>query len=910
MAITLKISASLNTTVISNPTNYNEVTVSWPALSADVTWNKVKLVRNTSGYPKNIWDGVDITPADAVTSGFSIAHTVKDTITASGVVKAYYTLFGNFTGDVGGDTDKYWKPLGTSASIVVYDTGLTNVIWNHIPRFYREASQVGSSNDLEDFLSLFAFHLEMYKAQASNVFNSSDAASVDEVLLKLYLKEFGSDFTDVNDVSQARVLLNNLIKIYKQSGSLVGMETAVEAYTGYGVNIYAGKNLMPDYNSSSFEETSGFWNLTTGYAATQSPTITSNGPVIGSVTAFTDGAYTTFTGPSITSASCATTTTTITGTFTTAPAVGSLLTLFYGTGVLATGTVVTSILGTNSIRVNKPPTTALSGATLFASTNMVSGMGKVTSNSTAATTATFRLGPKRTTAEGAFTSTNVITVLPSIASVNDYVIHPNIPTKTYVVSSTTVVGGQSLTLSNKVSGTVSSASTVTFSSNSLDATGSYSSWLHVEAGVPYTFSMFVNPGAITSGTTSCILNWYKRDGSSAGTSASGTNSSKTFSSGTANKWNQIIAQGTAPTDAVYAEPSFSITGVASTTTHYVDAAQFTKGASVVKKKVVSLSTITLTTSSAHGFNIITDTGLTNYVTVTGVGTGFDGTWAISEVTSNTITYTGGTSANVAETTATGYASACSKYEDARLIYVNVQPTRKNLLTNTSFRSPANTDSWTVTSSQGTTTLTTATTISTLISSMKVDTYSATSTTMTTVVNGYVYNSVTSSANSTITVATPTINNPQIPYTFSFDFSGVYPTAQTVTAQIVWSDSSVTTGTPVDVTTDLSIEKWTRVSVTGYVPTGVTSATVRIIITNNSAVSGHSYHYIRFPMFEQSSVVNPYFDGYFDGQTWEDTRDSIFEINGSPGYCPSYLYSNRVNNQGRLKSIITDGVYYA
>jgi hypothetical protein len=892
----------------SRPTNYSTTTISWDAVPSDYSYTELILVRNTSGYPKSISDGTVVKNFNSTNGGTVISRSVDDLFISSGVVKAYYTLFG---GDYGYGANSSWDVMGRTASIVVYDTGLTDVVWNHIPRFYRESSQTGTSNDLEDFLSLFAFHLEMYKAQASNVFNSSDAASVDEVLLKLYLKEFGSDFTDVNDVSQARVLLNNLIKIYKQSGSLVGMETAVEAYTGYGVSIYAGKNLMPDYNSSSFEETSGFWNLTTGYAATQSPTLISNGPVIGSVVAFSDGAYTTGTGPTITSASCATTSTTITGTFSTPPSVGSLLHISSGAGVLATGTVVTSVLGTGSVRVNKPPTTALTGSTtLKASTNMVSGMGKVTSNSGLATTATFRLGPKRTVSTGPFTSTNVITVLPAIANVNDYVIHPNIPKKTYVTAAT----GGSLTLSHAVTGTVASASTVIFSSNSLDATGSYSSWLHVEAGVPYTFSMAVNPDGVTSGTASCLIKWYGRDGSLVGSSSAGTNSGKTFTSGTTNTWAQIIAQGEAPTGAVYAEPVFSITGVSNATSHYVDAAQFTKGINVVKKKVVSLSTITLTTDVAHGIMTTTETGLTNYVVVSGVGTGFNGTWAITLVTEKTITYVGGTSANLSETTATGYVSAYSKYEDARLIHIDVQPTRKNLLTNTSFKSPANTASWGAVNGNGFTTSLSAVSdyyYASVGNLLEVSVNYTSVATSTTAVTGYAYDVVTSSANSLIKINTPTADNPQIPYTFSAFVGPLSYTSQTVKAYITWDNGSFVEGDLVQISSPaMGGYADSRVSVTGYAPIGATSATVSLSFNVRPFSTGTVTLVVRKPLFEQASVVNPYFDGNFDGVTFEDNRDSVFEIGGSPGYCASYLYLNRVVNSGRLKSIITDGVYYA
>jgi uncharacterized phage protein gp47/JayE len=71
----------------------------------------------------------------------------------------------------------------------------------------------------------------------------------------------------------------------------------------------------------------------------------------------------------------------------------------------------------------------------------------------------------------------------------------------------------------------------------------------------------------------------------------------------------------------------------------------------ISNKAQSTTTATLTTSTAHGLVA------GQIITVSGVGSPFDGTWAISSVTSTTIVYTVPTSATLASTSATGIITA-------------------------------------------------------------------------------------------------------------------------------------------------------------------------------------------------------------------------------------------------------------
>jgi hypothetical protein len=97
----------------------------------------------------------------------------------------YYSLFLNYTKNYG-DTSK-WKKIGETASFAIKNNGTLEVILNHLPGFYTRTGNVSANNDLSDFLSLFAFHLDTYIAANASVFNMNNVDEVDEKLIRLLL---------------------------------------------------------------------------------------------------------------------------------------------------------------------------------------------------------------------------------------------------------------------------------------------------------------------------------------------------------------------------------------------------------------------------------------------------------------------------------------------------------------------------------------------------------------------------------------------------------------------------------------------------------------------------------------------------------------------------------------------------
>lgn len=867
---------------------------------------------------------------------------VKTSSTVYGQVgaptRAYYSLFIEYVVNPESLTPKsyYWK-LGDQASAqLVADSGMLDTLVAHLPAFYINGSQNGDTNDLVDFLSLFAFQLELYKKSSSNVFRMSDVSTADEELVKSLLVQLGGNYNDVNDVAQARSLINNLVYTYQESGSLGGVQTLIESYTGYNSRITTGRNILANYDSASFEDSTGLWNVAPGQ--TYVPILTNIGPVehqsavsTSDIATYTDSAYAYPYGKGLTmyaSGATATGSTKIKVSDTTGLKVGSALTS--GTSLYA-GTVVTAIVAsTSTIIINRATAATISdGAAIKASTNLIAGMAKLTTATTSVGTAAITLGVKKSTllATAASGTKTLVVSTNATPAVNEYIVCDGVPANTYVVSKTTVSTNSTLTLSKKTTASIANGTTIWSSRATSDKIGAQHAWLRVNEQEPYAFSAYLNRNSVaaTSVVTPSIT-WYDRKGSVLSTT---TGSTGTYAANELG-WYPVKILDIAPTNAFFAEPKLSATGISSSQPIYIDAVQFESGVNIVTKQVVAYNGSThtaevkVTTASAHNFtgNDITSRGGsgTSYVAVKGLGAPYDSTtstasYAIlnnSNLTDSTFSYVI-TSTAISGTDASPVAAYNAKaasntpFEDVRVTEVQVLADRINLVTNPSFETamsqgitPVNTHFWTNTNS------TAVATTSQSVSggySLKVTASSAADV----VVTGHA-GSVTASTGAIVSTSTTSMTLPDTngDYTLSM---WVKPTTNARNVVLAINFTTGTVSTTIS-SANVPANTWTRVSVTGTVPVGSTDANVSITF-KNAATS--DIFYIDDVLFEYGSDLLFYFDGDFDGQNYASNGiaiDSTWELGGIANACRSHYYYNRIGNTGRLKTVITDGLYYA
>jgi hypothetical protein len=253
-------------------TNYGRITVKW--VSPSGTWSKIRLVRNSYGFPVNAWDG------DVLVTAYKENDPILyyDSNLKTNAFY-YYSIFVYET------TQFVWRRAGDAIGLSVKDYGHTKNLYDYLPEITKvtrlyDASSDLNNEDLLKFLSVFGFDLSQTHTLTNLIENRYDIEHVNGVLLPLYLKQFGLDYERELGYQQSRILVRDAIQIGKKKGTADGVREFLKAFTGYGLpqpisgtpnpgvdGLVMGKNLMLDYNDSSFEESIGRWALPTGAAA-------------------------------------------------------------------------------------------------------------------------------------------------------------------------------------------------------------------------------------------------------------------------------------------------------------------------------------------------------------------------------------------------------------------------------------------------------------------------------------------------------------------------------------------------------------------------------------------------------------------------------------------------------------------
>jgi hypothetical protein len=521
------LASKAKTTLKVRPANYGVTHLYWSFLSSG--WDSVTLVRNLNGYPTAITDGETLYTwtSDPSTSKTYLGVTSKyhffDTgsaITSStinpgkGVTgtslqgkTAYYALFMTYTVS----SNQYVTRSAFASTPVIKDDGMLNALMNSIPAVYK-----ADGTDLQDFIGLFAFHLSLYKQQATNVFDMHNPLTVDSKLLAELLNQFGASLYGGMSVAQGRTLLANLIESYTQSGSTAGIKNFIELYSGYSSYIATspvpggGVNMVLDYNSASFVESTGNWY----------PSI-----VTGSTAFNASAPY--------------------------APFISWIKSS--EASVVPYGTNVSDAY--QGIFKDK-------------------GFLKITAVLGATQDVTLRLGSKITiAATTAATAATSVVCKPLIAKVGDYVIHPSVEAGTYVTAVNTTTAA--LTLSNKLNSNVATNDEIRFSAVALDRQSSLEAHIPVAASTAYTFSAFFNRGSYTGKSVKLAVMWYDKAGTLLSTSTYGT--TLNTASGSANTWQGASVTATSPVNSKYAMPIITFISCVNGDIMYVDGVQFEAG---------------------------------------------------------------------------------------------------------------------------------------------------------------------------------------------------------------------------------------------------------------------------------------------------------------------------------------------
>lgn len=240
------------------PIGYSKIRLEWTSPAGD--WSRIRLVRNTYGFPLSVDDGTIVydEPKSFDLGVFDDEGLVPEEIGLKPGISYHYSLF------VFDTQNEVWVKAGNAFGISIKNYGTFDYIYNNLPAVYKTnnlkvITDTGNNKDLEDFLRVFAVAVDLYKTNADLVRQTYDTSVSYAPIIPVMMQQFGLTFEPELGLQQSRILLRNAAYIDKSKGSLEGIENFVKAFTGYDQVTTPSKNIMLDYNDSSFEESIGRW---------------------------------------------------------------------------------------------------------------------------------------------------------------------------------------------------------------------------------------------------------------------------------------------------------------------------------------------------------------------------------------------------------------------------------------------------------------------------------------------------------------------------------------------------------------------------------------------------------------------------------------------------------------------------
>jgi hypothetical protein len=157
-----------------------------------------------------------------------------------------------------------WVRAGNTVGLSVKNYGTQALMYDYLPDIYKvvdtqQTIENPENPTLRSFLAIFGFYYDLLKTYATLSGNRYDTTKIAGQLIPSLLQEFNFIYEPELGFKRMRSLLDNATHIYQSKGSYTGVIDYVKSFTGLGCNVYQGKNLFLDTNSSSFESGIGLW---------------------------------------------------------------------------------------------------------------------------------------------------------------------------------------------------------------------------------------------------------------------------------------------------------------------------------------------------------------------------------------------------------------------------------------------------------------------------------------------------------------------------------------------------------------------------------------------------------------------------------------------------------------------------
>lgn len=251
--------------------DYDTVDVRWTQIEGD--YNQIRLTRSQDGYPETqedglvLWEWYASGDEEKITEFIDSPENSEIPLVPGRFV--YYRIWVFQTiqlrwviaGDVIVLAPRQHNSTAPDGTILVNST---EKIADLLPRMYFSTDQ--SPHDAFDkettaykFIDGFAFTLDEIMTFADNLLPEQSGQYANPALLELKTRSFGLDFESYIGTKNQKKLVRDAAYFYQNKGTIKGLGAYAEALTGFAPIITTSPNLMLSTADSTFYKGTGFW---------------------------------------------------------------------------------------------------------------------------------------------------------------------------------------------------------------------------------------------------------------------------------------------------------------------------------------------------------------------------------------------------------------------------------------------------------------------------------------------------------------------------------------------------------------------------------------------------------------------------------------------------------------------------
>ena len=248
------------TTITIKPMGFDTLQLNWKPPGNASTWSQQILVRSFYGTPNNISDGVELLNE---TGTYSVQYV--DTELVSGRFY-YYTLFVYNT-----DLGEYIIAASAQGLVLTdYQFGKQYTTW--LPEWYitlddNLATTQQPVGPLVRYLNLLGYEMDWIRSEIESLFTLSNIELVSGSLLPYLGANYGMPYEYELGMIRSRILVKNAVALYKERGTLNGIQAASSAFSGFGCRVTLGPNIEIQLDDSAFDRSVGHWKPANGFSS-------------------------------------------------------------------------------------------------------------------------------------------------------------------------------------------------------------------------------------------------------------------------------------------------------------------------------------------------------------------------------------------------------------------------------------------------------------------------------------------------------------------------------------------------------------------------------------------------------------------------------------------------------------------